>query len=423
MPGHTSTWDINNMSETRTVSSVCRQRIEHLLTDPLVRLPHDLQAGFYAYQDLHYRRFLFLVNLLAQAAYLTYAMADLMLIPDVGMLSVIARSAFTAVVLPMALVCFRWSINIRMLDLLLPSSILVAAVIWFELLAKSTSPHVETFQYASIIFIVLANVGVQVRFLPSLVVSILISCVIEVGVHRLNQGHSEGALVFTLVYLPVFLFSIFISWSTTLDRRRTYLRSLMSQMLQDELHDANQKLKEQAHTDALTGLCNRRHFMTMAEREFTRAQRQHESLSLLFFDVDHFKQVNDTHGHDVGDKVLQAISTTALRQMREHDVLARFGGEEFVALLPHTDLDEALMVAERLRIALADCNVQVSETQTVRFTISVGVSTAANGASNLAALLKDADVALYQAKQNGRNQSCLSMFSSTVPTSQHESPI
>lgn len=397
------------MATVTPTPSTGRQRIEQLLADPLARLPADLADEFHAYQNLHYRRYLLLVNLLGQAAYLSYALADLMLIPDVGDLSLMARGAYFLVVFPVVLALFRWSKNIALLDLLLPLSILGAAVIWFALLAHSRSPHVVTFQYASIIFIVLANLGVQVRFLPSLLVSVLISGVIGVGVHQLTRDSSGESLVFTLVYLPVFLFSIFISWSTTLDRRRNFLRSLQGALLQDELHAANARLAEQAYTDALTGLNNRGHFMTLAEREFARVKRLQENLSLLYFDVDHFKRINDSHGHAAGDLVLRAISTTALSQMREQDILARMGGEEFVALLPHTDLDEALMVAERLRASMAACVVLSDTGEPLRFTISVGVAKLALHGGDLQALLRSADQALYQAKAGGRNRVCLAM--------------
>lgn len=387
-----------------------RQIIERALQGRLSLIPPGLRDAFHAYQDEHYRRFLLVVTLLGQAAYLSYALADMIVVPDVFGLSLAVRSAYTALVLPLTLAMFLWSRNIRLLDLLLPTQIFFAAILWFWLLACSSSPWVSSYQYASVIFIVLANLCVQVRFLPSLAISLLISAAILHGVYRLAAGSPEVVLVFSLVYLPVLLFSLFISWSTTLDRRRAFLRALLDKMTSEALSEANHKLQELAHIDPLTGIGNRRDFEMRAQRELVRAQRHQRPVSLLTFDVDHFKRINDTHGHDVGDEVLRALAGIAQQELREHDLLARFGGEEFVALLPDTTLDEALVVAERLRSVLGACRVPTADDE-IRFTVSVGVAQLADGASDLATLLKAADKALYQAKQKGRNQVCLAFRS------------
>ncbi|WP_079436426.1 GGDEF domain-containing protein [Zoogloea sp. LCSB751] len=387
-----------------------RQIIERALRDRLSLIPHELRDAFHAYQDEHYRRFLLVVTLLGQLAYMSYVLADMIVVPDVFDLSIAVRSAYIALVLPLTLGMFLWSRNIRLLDLLLPVQIFFAAILWFELLVRSSSPWVTTYQYASVIFIVLANLCVQVRFLPSLAISLLISAAVMQGVYRLAAGNQEVVLVFSLVYLPVLLFSLFISWSTTLDRRRAFLRALLDRMTREDLSAVNDKLQALAHIDPLTGIGNRRDFEMRAQRELARAQRYQRPLSLLSLDVDHFKRINDTHGHAVGDEVLRALARVANQELREHDLLARFGGEEFVALLPDTTLDEALVVAERMRGALGACCVLSGEAG-IRFTVSVGVAQLADGSSELTSLLKAADKALYQAKQKGRNQVCLAFRS------------
>lgn len=383
-----------------------RQVIERALRARLSLIPPALRDAFHAYQDEHYRRFLLVVTLLGQAAYLSYVLADMIVVPDVFGLSLAVRSAYVALVLPLTLAAFLWSRNIRLLDLLLPTQIFFAAILWFWLLARSRSPWVPSYQYASVIFIVLANLCVQVRFLPSLAISLLISAAIMHGVYRLAAGNQEVVLVFSLVYLPVLLFSLFISWSTTLDRRRAFLRALLDRMTREDLSAANDKLQALAHLDPLTGLSNRRDFEARALYELARAQRHRRPLSVLSLDVDHFKRINDSHGHDVGDEVLRVLAGVARQELREHDLLARFGGEEFVALLPDTALDEALVVAERLRGVLGACQVPM-DGGAVRFTISAGVAQLADDGSGLVSLLKAADKALYRAKQQGRNQVCL----------------
>lgn len=397
------------MIEGLSPPELVRPRIEAALQNRFAPLPDGYRQAFERYQDTHYRRFLLYVNLLGQAAYWSYGLVDLIIIPDAGVLSLWVRTLFIGFFLPVVIAAFRRSQNIRLLDLLLPMQIVVAAVTWFFLLSTSQSQLVGTYQYAAVIFIVLANLGIQVYFLPSVIASLTITAVIMTGVYDLADGHSDAVLVFTLVYLPVFLFSLFISWSTTHDRRRAFLRSILEDLARQELAEANLKLAVQAHTDSLTGLHNRRSFEELARREFARAARNGSPLTLLLIDIDHFKQVNDTHGHDVGDKVLQSVAKLAKRELREHDVLARFGGEEFIALLPSLKQDDAYLVAERLRACLAQCRIAVNDSTDITITISIGLSGHRQEAGDLGMMIKAADKALYQAKEEGRNRVCVAV--------------
>jgi len=164
------------------------------------------------------------------------------------------------------------------------------------------------------------------------------------------------------------------------------------------------KLNSLASTDGMTQLNNRRQFDLLALAEFSRAVRYQRPLSLLVVDIDHFKLVNDRFGHDVGDKVIMAVAKACQRGSRGNDIAGRLGGEEFGILLPETRAAEALLLAERLRAAVAvlelDC---AGERLTV--SISVGVAERAN-ADALAILYKHADMALYSAKHAGRNRVC-----------------
>jgi len=391
------------MAETEAVTpAVTRAVIEQALSRPLAPIPADLRPAFHDYQNQHARRFLLWVNLLAQAAFMSYALADWLIVPDIARLSLLARGAYTLLVFGLAQACFRWCRDIRLLDMLLPACILAAAMLWFWLLARSASPAVTTYQYAALIFIVLANLCIQVRFLPALLMSLLISAVIVAGVHHLVAGERQPMLVFSLVYLPVLFFSLFTSFSATLGRRRAFLHSWLDAMTRADLAQANSKLLTLAHTDPLTGLSNRRLFDLTAEREVARARRQRESICVLMLDVDHFKRVNDQHGHDAGDRVLRALAGTAQQMLRETDLLARFGGEEFVALLPNTALESARTVAERLRVKLGELRIPNGQQAPIQITVSIGV--AQLGHFDLDDALKDADRALYLAKNSGRNQ-------------------
>jgi diguanylate cyclase (GGDEF)-like protein len=160
-----------------------------------------------------------------------------------------------------------------------------------------------------------------------------------------------------------------------------------------------------ATTDALTGIFNRRHFMAVLAREQHRADRYATSFSLLMLDIDHFKRINDTYGHPVGDEAIKAMATAASKFLRPTDMIGRFGGEEFVVMLPHTDEAGAVVAAERIRQSVADVVVSAGD-QDVRFTVSIGAATYVRRAK-LDQLLECADQALYAAKSGGRNQVCV----------------
>ena len=165
-----------------------------------------------------------------------------------------------------------------------------------------------------------------------------------------------------------------------------------------------QELEQQAQTDVLTGLCNRRHFYALGKRELARSDRSGAPLSLLMLDIDHFKSINDQHGHEMGDQALVAMARASSAELRENDLLARLGGEEFAVLLPDTDIATARHVAERLREAVAQLSLTSPEGAEVTFTVSIGISRREDGPDGLDAMLKRADLALYRAKASGRNQ-------------------
>nr|BFE29405.1 GGDEF domain-containing protein [Actinomadura rugatobispora] len=168
----------------------------------------------------------------------------------------------------------------------------------------------------------------------------------------------------------------------------------------------HQQLQAAARTDAKTGLLNAAAWQREADTELARTQRTHDPLALLLIDIDHFKRVNDTHGHLVGDEVLVGVATTLCGQLRDYDVVGRFGGEEFVVLLPGADTVEACRVAERLRGRVRRLAVPAEE-GTVGVTISVGVALFRMHGQDLIELLAAADLALYRAKQSGRDRVCL----------------
>ena len=163
-------------------------------------------------------------------------------------------------------------------------------------------------------------------------------------------------------------------------------------------------LEKQASTDSLTGLFNRRQFEILAYQGLQTAKRYNTSYSVLMLDIDFFKSVNDTYGHDAGDEVLKKLALVLKDTVRKSDVVARYGGEEFVAFFPQTTPSEALIAAEHIREAIEEMEIQTKE-HVISVTVSIGISDCRS--FNLNALIKQADEALYNSKENGRNRTTL----------------
>jgi diguanylate cyclase (GGDEF)-like protein/PAS domain S-box-containing protein len=189
----------------------------------------------------------------------------------------------------------------------------------------------------------------------------------------------------------------------TVDKKGKRIRDFAVILDVTERKRLEEELRAQAATDPLTGVPNRRSFDAAARREVERARRYAKPFAVIALDIDHFKRVNDTHGHDIGDEVLKSMTKTALEKLRVTDVLARLGGEEFSMLLPETALDAAVTLAERLRAAIQKTPIATPK-GTLNITVSLGVAGFALSETTIDAALKRADDALYRAKHNGRNR-------------------
>jgi diguanylate cyclase (GGDEF)-like protein len=170
-----------------------------------------------------------------------------------------------------------------------------------------------------------------------------------------------------------------------------------------ELQQALARMRDQASTDELTGLANRRAFMALGAAAVDQAQRYQRSLSLLLVDIDHFKRINDTHGHAAGDAALRAVADALRSVSRTADTAGRLGGEEFALLLPETTAAEGVVLAERLRSAVTELAVQHGGV-TIAFTCSIGVAEQGSTTDSMNALLNAADAAMYRAKAEGRDR-------------------
>jgi len=168
--------------------------------------------------------------------------------------------------------------------------------------------------------------------------------------------------------------------------------------------ELEQELLRHATIDHLTGVSNRRHFLDQAEQELHRGQRYGRPICLLMLDVDHFKKINDGHGHQMGDIALRAVADTCRAALRTCDALGRLGGEEFAMLLPETALDQAEAVAERIRQSIAALSLALPNGDILAMTVSIGVTQVVEGETTVDPALARADAALYRAKAGGRNR-------------------
>ena len=207
----------------------------------------------------------------------------------------------------------------------------------------------------------------------------------------LERPYSPNALataLLAMLYLGVF-FHAYVDRSLSFFKR---------------VRDYNVRLQQLASHDPLTGVMNARAYYAACNQHIALSQRQGQPFAVLFVDLDHFKSVNDTHGHAAGDEVLRTVATTLRQKLRSTDLLGRIGGEEFCAFLPATVLEGACRLAEDLRLAVQACQPQITFDQRLTITASIGVAASTGQETSLQALQHQADEAMYQAKKGGRNR-------------------
>ncbi|MDE1162546.1 MAG: GGDEF domain-containing protein [Acidobacteriaceae bacterium] len=235
-------------------------------------------------------------------------------------------------------------------------------------------------------------------FLQSLCPMLFTCGVFALGVSVASQHLAIASIVMLLTMVLQGLHSGVIQTRFVLDRERL-------QRQEQQLLDANARLEELSLVDHLTGISNRRHLAQVLEREWERAARHNEWISILMIDVDYFKGVNDKHGHAYGDECLRALAQLLTQINRDMDFSSRYGGEEFLVMLPSTNATGASTVAERLHSALRECNLINEASPLQRLTVSIGIATTkVHRGMSSAPFLETADAALYEAKQAGRNQ-------------------
>lgn len=235
--------------------------------------------------------------------------------------------------------------------------------------------------------------------------------IVGAGAVQILMGTGSAQVIFTIIILcwPALLGCV-VAQRAQVGSRRAYILLRQSEAANQSLEieiarrqALEAELQRQAMTDPLTGLSNRRHYEMLFVREHDRCRRHNSALTLGMIDLDHFKYVNDTHGHDFGDQVLQSAAEILQRPLRHIDILGRFGGEEFILILPDTGIQQAQAVAERMRQLLEQEVVTVNGI-TARVTATIALTQVLATDADIQECIRRADQALYQGKHAGRNR-------------------
>jgi len=367
-------------------------------------IPPALKRDFLHYQYRQNANFMLLITVIGHLAFYSYAIADYLLVPEIFDRSITLRTIFIGILLPLNIYLIRKVRNITFLEIVFSASLMLATVLWLGvLLPRTQSDVVHTYVYASIIFVVVLNIVIRSNYWLAVFISLLHTVVTLYFVYLLDHGDREAIFIYSIVYLPVLYFSLFISWHNTRTARRLFLLSLIEEQDKSELEEANRKLTVLSHTDALTGVPNRSLFDDRLQQAIAKARRDKTRLALLFIDLDQFKQVNDSHGHAAGDLLLQQVTKHMVDCVRESDTVARIGGDEFEILLPTIESpQDALVVATKIhgvltkRFKLDGIEVDISA--------SIGVAIFPEHGREPVELSRNADIALYRAKELGRDR-------------------
>lgn len=273
--------------------------------------------------------------------------------------------------------------------------------------------------YAGLIIFILAGMtagaaatnGVHARAAIAFAVPVLIPVLVYFAVLGTVVGGAMAMLVavfFAMMVKVARTAETSLTDMVALKEEKSILAATMQETVceltesQTKLEESAEELHRLATTDSLTGAMNRRHFFEQTKKEVYRAERYDRAVALAAFDIDHFKRINDTYGHAAGDECLIKFVDMINDNIRESDIFARFGGEEFVLVLPETEISDALQLCERLRMSVAELVVNHADSD-ITFTVSVGVTGIEPGELDFDRPLARADAALYAAKRDGRN--------------------
>ncbi len=401
----------------RLLNDPVMARIDALLTRgfPWLRFPAPLERQFLADTLADRLRHFLISGLLALVLYNGFLIGDYLMAPDVFDLALRLRLFYMT---PAALVLIflgtrtqwwivRWVPPLGYEAIIMTMGVCVALTL-AVILAETKGPYAHFYHVGYSVVILYGNLVTRLRFWFAVMFSLMLMAIHIWGVVLVLETFPPR-LVWPIVTLvaAIALFSLVANYTLERDERRRYLLTLRERGVVRELSQTYERLQALAHIDGLTGLYNRRHFQEYLESVWARAQYDKDLVSVLTIDVDHFKRYNDRHGHAVGDEALQEIAGVLQGAVRRpEDLVARVGGQEFIALMPHANVQQATQTAERIREAVQALGIRHENSSASRFmTVSIGVSCVrADFSLRDAVLLSAADQALQQAKREGRNR-------------------
>jgi diguanylate cyclase (GGDEF)-like protein len=388
-----------------------RYETEHIAS---LRFSPDLETRYHRETGRARARMLLVQGLLSLLAYDFFIVGDYFMAPGNIERAVIVRfGIITPIVLIVAmLVKSRTSVFLREFS---TSFLCVLGAISILYLHHGVSTDVSLDAQTGLILVLLvANCMLRIDLPYAAVTSVLIAGLDALSLSRDGQVQLSNKMVSGGMLVWVAMLTFTANYTMTRERRFSYLLQLRGRLQRGLLAEANAELLALSSTDRLTGLPNRRAYDIRLQELWQLSLERKHPISAVMVDVDHFKRLNDNHGHPYGDRVLQRVGSLLQQALRaEDDFVARFGGEEFIVLLPDADPESALKVAERVRTLVQVAGSpalqrdSIAPAQEVWATVSCGVATAwPNASLDPHRLIADADAAMYRAKQEGRNRVC-----------------
>ncbi|RTL01825.1 MAG: GGDEF domain-containing protein [Neisseriaceae bacterium] len=339
-----------------------------------------------------------------------FNITDRSMLPDIAEQAMTIRLGILSPVMAAALLALYLPGVARWREWILAALVVLASASLIYFFTQSRHPNALQYHTGVILIVMFGNIVIRQRFWFAFATSLLILVLYITGIAQLQHMAPEIKLNSDMVLFSAVAISLVANYQMEYDSRRGYLQTLLQRIEALKLKRSRDELDRQAKSDPLTGLANRRYFDSRLLTEWSRAQREQESVAIIYLDVDNFKAYNDHYGHQAGDECLIRVAREINASVqRSSDVCARYGGEEFIILLPQTTLASARAVAERVRNAIEAIQLRHDYSDAAKWvTISCGVACCVpRPGDSSGSLIENADHALYAAKSAGRNQVCI----------------
>lgn len=336
-----------------------------------------------------------------------FNITDRTMLPDIADRAMMIRLGIVTPIMALALAALHMPALSRWREWLVSGLIVLAGGSLVYFFTQSQHPNALQYHTGVILIVMFGNIVIRQRFWFAFATSVAVLLLFIAGIAQLQQMSPEIKLNSDMVLFSAVAISLVANYQMEYDSRRGYLQTLLQRIEALKLKRSRDELDRQAKSDPLTGLANRRYFDSRLLTEWSRAQRDEETIAIIYLDVDNFKAYNDHYGHQAGDECLIRVANEIQQCVqRSNDVCARYGGEEFIILLPQTTREHALTLAERVRSAVEAAQLRHDYSNAAHVvTISCGIAcrVPAPGDSS-GKLIEAADHALYAAKSSGRNR-------------------